>query len=173
MQKEDKKDDGKTPEIILILVQQLNYVATEKEIELQKEEDGSKIANLQGFLAGVRSYKNTMKASSYTLDAEIDSTEARMRPYFINDDCLIEFSELREIVSIVDKITSSNDYKAFKDLWGNAVEEEKNRLFYLSKKGRDLHFAKGWYKAMTWVDCNIDKLYEELVKMEKEAKLPF
>lgn len=172
MQKQ-KKEDRRIPEAIWILIQQLNYVATEKEFKLQKEENGNEIAKLQGFLAGVRSYKEIMQNSSYTLDDGFDSTEKHLTPYFDGDDCLIGLFELREVVSTLDKITSSNDYKAFKDLWNIAVENEKNKLFYLSQKGRDLHFAKGWYEAMIWVDYNIDKLHEELVKMEEEAKLPF
>ena len=56
MQRQEEKIQ--IPQIMLILIQQLNYTAHEKEAALQCEESGSKVANLQGFLAGVRAYKN-------------------------------------------------------------------------------------------------------------------
>lgn len=61
MQEQDEMRKVETPEIMLTLIQQLNYVAKEKEDLLQQEENGNKIANLQGFLSGVRAYKKNTK----------------------------------------------------------------------------------------------------------------
>ena len=72
-QKEEKKKIP-IPQIMLILLQQLNYTAHKKEAVLQCEESGSKVANLQGFLAGVRSYK---KALAITATYSTSSLTAR------------------------------------------------------------------------------------------------
>lgn len=165
-----------TPEILLTLIQQLNYTAWEKEKILQTEENGNKIANLQGFLAGARSYKNTMRNIGYILDEEFDGTENRIPPFFDSDgDCSIKLSRLREVVSTLNEVTASDDYEKFTKLWAGVVDNEKNSLFYYKEKGRDLHFAKGWYEAMDWVNKTIKKLDIELAVAEKKEaeSLPF
>lgn len=164
-----------TPEIMLTLIQQLNYTATEKEVLLQKEESGSKVANLQGFLAGVRSYKNTIRHSGYILDDKFNGTDERLSPFFDIVDCTIKLPELRKVCADIDEVTSSDEYIAFKECWDDVVDDEKDRLFYFSEKGRDLHFAKGWYEAMEWVDDTIKRLKAELAQAEKDEaeRLPF
>lgn len=172
MQKEEKTRSIKTPEVMLILIKQLNYMANIKEIKLQKEERGSIIAHLQGFLAGVHSYKDTMRNSGYIFDVKFDSTEERIMPYFNkDDDCLIKVSELRRIAFSIDTVTASEPYKTFKELWDDAVKEKKDELFYFSEKGRDLHFAKGWYEAMKWVDITIDRVHTELEQAKEKLSL--
>lgn len=132
------------------------------------------MAHLQGYLAGVRRYKQTMRESGYTLDIKFDGTQERKQPYF-DDGCNIELLELRNVVADIDDMTESADYRAFKDQWRKAVEVQKDWLFYTSEKGRDLHFAKGWYEAMREIDDTITRLHTELEAAEKEAaeSLPF
>ena len=173
-QKEEKKEIP-IPQIMLILLQQLNYTAHEKEAVLQCEESGNKVANLQGFLAGVRAYKKALRDNGYTFDIKFDSTEERKLPYFNDDGCEIGLAELREVCSDIDEMTDSADYKNFQELFQKAVEIRKDWLFYTSEKGRDLHFAKGWYEAMTEIDNNFQRLHTALEAAEKEAaeSLPF
>lgn len=78
-EQEEEKKGIPIPQIMLILLQQLNYTAHEKEAVLQCEESGSKVANLQGFLAGVRAYKKALRDNGYTFDIKFDSTEERNR----------------------------------------------------------------------------------------------
>lgn len=176
MQKqEEEKKKIPIPQIMLILLQQLNYTAHEKEAVLQCEESGSKVANLQGFLAGVRSYKKAMRDNGYIFDIKFDSTEERKLPYFSDDGCEIGLAELREVCSDIDEMTDSADYKNFQELLKKAVDIQKDWLFYTSEKGRDLHFCKGWYEAMKTIDDIIERLGRELEAAEKVAanSLPF
>lgn len=164
-----------TPELLLTLIQQLNYRAWEKENVLQREESGSKVANLQGFLAGVRTYKQTIRDSGYILDEEFDGTEKRGALFFDDAGWTIKLPELREVVYTLNEIVASEGFENFKKLWNEAIDKQKNWLFYVSEKGRNLHFVKGWYEAMKWIDDTIGVLRKKLVIEEKaEAEsLPF
>lgn len=175
MQEQDEMRKVETPEIMLTLIQQLNYIATEKEKPLQFEESGNKIANLQGFLSGVRAYKQAMRDSGYILDEEFDGTEKRLIPFLDDGVCIIELSELRKMSFDINEATISDEYDGFKVFWDNAIDKQKDWLFYTSKKGRDLHFVKGWHEAMKWVDDTIEQLKVELEFAEKAAaeSLPF
>ena len=175
MKQEEEKKKIPIPQIMLILLQQLNYTAHEKEAVLQYEESGSKVANLQGFLAGVRAYKKALRDNGYTFDIKFDSTEERKLPYFSYDGFEFGLAELREVCSDIDEMTDSADYKNFQELLQKAVDIQKDRLFYTSEKGRDLHFAKGWYEAMSATDATMLRLHTALDAAEKEAaeSLPF
>lgn len=175
MQEQDEMRKVETPEIMLTLIQQLNFEAGVKEKLLQREESGSKIANLQGFLSGVRAYKQAMMDSGYILDKEFSGTEKRLIPFLDNGVCTLEFPELREVVYTLNEFIASEDFEKFKNVWDEAIDEQKNWLFYISEKGRDLHFVKGWYEAMKWVDETIEELHEVLVLKEKDEaeSLPF
>lgn len=164
-----------TPEIMLTLIQQLNFEAGGKEKLLQQEENGNKIANLQGFLSGVRAYKQAMRDSGYILDEEFDGTEKRLIPFLDNGVCTIELPELRKVNLDIDEATISDEYDGFKVFWDNAIDKQKDWLFYISEKGRDLHFVKGWYEAMKWVDETVERLKAELECAEKDEaeSLPF
>lgn len=175
MQEQDEMKKVETPEIILTLIQQLNFEAGMKEKLLQQEESGNKIANLQGFLSGVRAYKQAMRDSGYILDEEFDGTEKRLIPFLDDGVCIIELPELRKVNLDIDEATISDEYDGFKVFWDNAIDKQKDWLFYISEKGRDLHFVKGWYEAMRWVDETIEQLKVELEFAEKAAaeSLPF
>ena len=168
MQEQDEMRAVETPEIMLTLIQQLNFEAGVKEKLLQREESGNKIANLQGFLSGVRAYKRAMKDSGYILDEEFDGTEKRLIPFLDNGVCTIELPELREVVYTLNEITASEDFEKFKKVWDEAIDKQKDWLFYISEKGRDLHFVKGWHEAMKWVDDTIDDLHKTLALKEKD-----
>lgn len=175
MQEQDEMKKVETPEIILTLIQQLNFEAGMKERLLQQEESGNKIANLQGFLSGVRAYKQAMRDSGYILDEEFDGTEKRLIPFLDDGVCIIELPELRKVNLDIDEATISDEYDGFKVFWDNAIDKQKDWLFYISEKERDLHFVKGWYEAMRWVDETIEQLKVELEFAEKAAaeSLPF
>lgn len=175
MQRQDEMRKVETPEIMLTLIQQLNFEAGEKEKLLQREEGGSKIANLQGFLSGVRTYKQAMMDSGYILDKKFSGTEKRLIPFLDNGVCTLEFPELREVVYTLNEFIASEDFEKFKNVWDEAVEMQKDWLFYISEKGRALHFVKGWYEAMKWVDETIEELQKALVLKEKDEaeSLPF
>ena len=174
MEMENERGKGFVPAILLTLVQQLNYTAREAEIALQSEENGNKIAKLQGFLAGVLEYKEAMAQSGYALDEKYFSTQECKMPYK-NDDFAEGFAKLRDIVSDIDDLTESPIYKSFTDKLALCLEGRKNDLFYNSDKGRDLYFVKGWHKAITKTSDTIDSLHAllDVMEKEKEETLPF
>ena len=174
MQKEEKRKIP-TPAILLTMLAQLNDKAFEKEAVLQCEENGAKIAKLQGFLAGVRKYKQLMRDNGYTFDIKFDGTTERKLPFFGEDGCKLNLHELRVTVSDIDDLTESAEYKELKELCQNAVKTQKDLLFYICEKGRDLHFTKGWYEAMTEIENNFQRLHTALEAAEKEVanSLPF
>lgn len=130
---------------------------------------------MQGFLAGVRKYKQLMRDNGYTFDIKFDGTTERKLSFFGEDGCELDLHELRVTVAEIDSLVESTAYDEFKELWHAAVETQKDWLFYTSEKGRDLHFAKGWYESMTEIDNNMQRLHTALEAAEKEAasSLPF
>ena len=172
MQEEKEKREIPTPAILLTMLAQLNDKAFEKEAILQCEKGRANIAKLQGFLAGVRKYKQLMRDNGYTLDIKFDGTTERKLSFFSDDGCEIGLAELREVCSDIDEMTDSADYKNFQELLQKAADIQTACLFY-SEKDRDLHFAKGWYEAMTEIDNNMQRLHTALEAAEKANSLPF
>lgn len=163
------------PEILLTLVQQLNYEARETEVALQSEENGGKIAKLQGFLAGATEYKEVMIESGYRLDGEYFGTQQCKTPYILDGEFTKSLAELRDIISDIDDFTESYIYEEFVKELRRRIERKKDDLFYISDKGRDLYFVKGWHKAITKIGDTIGGLRAILNEMEKEKAemLPF
>lgn len=157
------------PQAFLQLVKQLNETAFEKEAVLQCEESGAKVANLQGFLAGVRNYKKVMRDNGYEFDIKYDGTQERACGYFDDGGCVLDLHELRVAISDITEFTDTKNFEQFKEKWQQAVDIKKDWLFYISEKGRDLHFIKGWYEAMKMIDDIIERLNRALEAAEQEA----
>lgn len=134
-EQEEEKKEIPIPQIMLILLKQLNYTAHEKEAVLQCEESGSKVANLQGFLAGVRAYKKALRDNGYTFDIKFDSTEERKLPYFSDDGCEIGLAELREVCSDIDEMTDSADIRTSKNCCRKPWTFKKTGFFTPAKRG--------------------------------------
>lgn len=158
------------------LIKQMNEQAYENEGALAIEESATKIANLQGYLAGVRKYKSILKDAGYELDIKYMNTTERSFFYYDDDKtCNLELSELRDAISDIAEVTNTASWEEFKKSWQEEVDAMKDELFYKSEKGRDLHFCKGWYKAMRQVDAYIEGLNRQLeyLEQEKASSLPF
>lgn len=158
------------------LIKQMNEQAYENEAALAVEESGAKIANLQGYLAGVRNYKSVLVANGYALDIKyMDTTERSLFYYDSDKTCNLKLSELRDAISDIEEVTDTTSWEEFKTSWQESVDAMKDELFYKSEKGRDLHFCKGWYMAMQQVDAYIEGLKRQLeyLEQEKANSLPF
>ena len=154
----------------------MNEQAYENEAALAVEESGSKIADLQGYLAGVRKYKELLQEHGYVLDIKYLGTTERSNFYFDSEKtCALDIHELRVAISDIDDVTETTDWEEFGALWQEKVDYMKDRLFYKSEKGRDLHFCKGWYRAMNQINEYIGALHRQLEYLEQEKKgsLPF
>lgn len=160
----------------IFLIKQMNEQAYENEAALAVEESAAKIANLQGYLAGVRKYKSMLQDAGYELDVKYLGTTERSLFYFDEEkSCNLDIADLRAAISDIEEVTETTSWEEFKELWQNAVDAMKNDLFYKSEKGRDLHFCKGWYNAMQQIDSYIERLKSRLeyLEQEKANSLPF
>ena len=158
MQEEKRKREIPTPAILLTMLAQLNDKAFEKEAILQKKAARTS-PNYRAFLRAFVSINRYCAITVTHLTSSLTvQPSASFRFYFGEDGCELDLRELRETVSDIDELTESAAYNELKELWQNAVETQKDWLFYTSEKGRDLHFAKGWYEAMTEIDNTIKRL---------------
>lgn len=158
------------------LIKQMNEQAYENEAALAVEESAVKIATLQGYLAGVRKYKSMLQEHDYELDIKYMDTTERSLFYFDEDKtCSLKLSDLRDAISNIEEVTDTESWEEFKTAWQEVVDAKKDELFYISEKGRDLHFCKGWYSAMKQIDAYIEGLNSQLeyLEQEKASSLPF
>ena len=149
------------------------------EAKLQSEENGSKIANLQGYCKGKNTYAVLLKEIGFNIDLNFDKT------CFISVDeagvscCSLSFSELSKINSEIDELEEDDDYKNLLKMIEEKVNERKNKLFYDSEKGRDLYWCKGWYEAITKIEYWIKELRffynvnKQKIEKAKKEELPF
>jgi hypothetical protein len=158
------------------LIKQMNEQAYENEAALAVEESGAKIANLQGYLAGVRKYKDILQDTGYELDIKyLDTTERSLFYFDEEKSCNLDIAKLHVAISDIEEVTDTTSWEEFKTTWRQAVDAMKDNLFYKSEKGRDLHFCKGWYNAMQQIDSYIERLKSQLeyLEQEKANSLPF
>src|SRR5574344_868751 len=149
------------------------------EARLQSEENGSKIANLQGFCKGQNIYAMLLKGTGFNMDLSFDKT------CFISVDkngaecCNLSFSELSKINSEIEELEDDDDYKNLLKAIEEKVNERKNKLFYDSEKGRDLYWCEGWYEAITKIEYWIKELRffhnvnKQKIDKAKKEELPF
>ena len=157
------------------LIKQMNDESFISKAKLAVEENASKIAFLQGYIGGVENYKKLLTQAGFILDIKYFDTEERGNFYYIDTKCNLNKDELRVAISSIKEVTESADFEDFVKEWNEAIRIKKDFLFYDSEKGRDLHFCKGWYKAMNQINTYVQYLENDLVFMEKKAaeELPF
>ena len=149
------------------------------EARLQSEENGSKIANLQGYCKGKKTYSMLLRDTGFNIDLSFDRT------CFISVDengaecCNLSFSELSKINSEIEELEDDDNYKNLLKVIEEKVNERKNKLFYDSEKGRDLYWCKGWYEAITKIEYWIKELRffynvnKQKIEKAKKEELPF
>lgn len=133
------------------LITQLNGLAEFWEGELQIEENGQKIAKLQGRIAGYRRFIALLNQENVKTSFKGEILDVFPLHYLSDSEkwsCwqddyfkMMEWEkEAKEADLVLNKIL-----KRLNEL----VNEKKNWLFYYSTKSRDLHFIKGWYFSMS------------------------
>lgn len=172
---EFEKTQIELPTCMDTALKQLNDVARGKIAALQSEENASKVANLQGYLAGVRAYKQALRNAGFVFSVKLDGTDVSESVFFDEDGCTLDIDGLRVIVYDINRFENTPEYEEFKEQWEESVNKQKDWLFYGSEKGRDLHFVKGWYSAMCEIDDRNNRLRNELKAAEKKVaeSLPF
>lgn len=168
-----------TPQIVTDLMAQMRWKVNTAEAKLQSEESGTVIANLQGYCAGHRTFMKCIRETGW---ADFRYNDEAIEPYENDGSCILEYDAIVPVHNALDDLTKSDAWKNLHTFMEQEVTEKKNELFYKSDKGRDLHFCKGWYSAMTQIDDWIDELnndyeimqaQEEKRQAEKKEELPF
>lgn len=155
-------------------VRQMNQVVQNKRLALQTEENGNRIAILQGYCGGFYTYKRLLKESGYD-ETEIP-IEAELSAPFINaEGCILKLPELRSVRSQADTLQITACYVELQSRIKGEIERQKNTLFFESEKGRDLFWSKGWHESITQIARWIEDLdcYFSIAEASKKERLPF
>ena len=152
----------------------LNQVVYTKGLALQTAKRKKRIAKLQGYIAGARTYQMLMDNAGL---ADMD-TQERARPFFTVDEkdnnrCILNPQEIIEANITAQAFIRMPEYQAFKKMREREIERVKTDLFFYFKEGSDLYWCKGWYKAVIQIDNWIEQLqiqvkWLEVVKRAKE-----
>lgn len=164
-------------------IRQLNQEVYTRELKLQTEENGTKIAQLQGFIAGARTYKTLMNDAGF-VNARTDDREELFFSIDDNGDeeCSLNPQGVEASNIMAQAFILMPEYKEFQEKRQARVEDAKNDLFFYSDKGRDLYWYRDWFKALTkideWIEILKSYFYRLQAKKEQAAKqareeLPF
>lgn len=180
-------------DIFAQLVLQSNFAAHEAEAKLQIEEKGNSVADLQGFCAGIRTFKSVANSAGFNVPPAMFDTSNRMTPWIRrldsedgeedgDTDCSLSLKELKEFSLLLDELTSSDRYEDLKESMQSEIKSKKDFLYAQAKTSRELFWTHGWNRGFTWVEAQIKELhYWKSVKeqqaerkaKEKASELPF
>lgn len=156
-------------------IRQLNQEVYTRELKLQTEENGTKIAQLQGFIAGARTYKTLMNDAGF-VNARTDDREELFFSIDDNGDeeCSLNPQGVEASNIMAQAFILMPEYKEFQEKRQARVEDAKNDLFFYSDKGRDLYWYRDWFKALTkideWIEILKSYFYRLQAKKEQAAK---
>lgn len=156
------------------LIPYINHEMRILEAALQTEESGTKIASIQGTLAGYKSMislLNEIEITDFKIIKESEKLPCTYKPDMQRWVCLSDdFDTVYQLHSIFRDVEEK--LKRFNELGEEKVKQKKDWLFYEAEKGRDLHIVKGWFFAFKvlndWKEA-IDKQYEWLLRDKKNS----
>lgn len=159
------------------LIPYINHEVKVLEAQLQTEESGTKIAIIQGKLAGYNSMISVLNEIEIT-DFKVITVSEKI-PCKYNDEFQRWVCECSDFDTVFQLHLLFNDVektlKRFNEHGQKRIDDKKDWLFYTAEKGRDLHLVKGWFFAFNvlneWREA-IHSQYEYLSKRNKE-NLPF
>jgi hypothetical protein len=128
-------------ELLRVICGNLKLLQIQAETELKTVEGDSNLADLQGFIDGVRDVYYEMGLSQYfpaepiKVDIPDMSHETVVR-YEYAAECFEELS----------------DYQSVRDSQAKLIEAKKEYLFREAKKGRDLAYVTGWRHAVEYIN---------------------
>lgn len=156
------------------LIPYINHEMRILEAALQTEESGTKIARIQGKLAGYNSMisiLNEIEITDFKIIKESEKIPCKYNDEFQNWVCLCDDFDIVYMLHSIFRAVEEK-LKRFNELGEEKVKQRKDWFFYTAEKGRDLHFAKGWFFAFKilndWKEA-IDKQYEYLLKDKKNS----
>ena len=176
MELDDEMNETKEKRTIKVpilerFIKHLNQEVYIRELRLQTEENGMKIAQLQGYITGTKIYKKLMDAAGF---ANI-YTDDREEMFFSIDEngdekCSLNPQGIEASNIMSQALILMPEYKDFQKNREAKIEDAKNHLFFYSDKSRDLYWYRGWFEAITQVDDYIHALNAkfELLKQKKE-----
>lgn len=133
------------------------------EVQLEIVEGDGNLADLQGFIAGVKIVINALKENGFIFDIYDKVTAIET----FSDDEILEFSY--EIV----EIRSNTNWTEFLNALNEQIAKKKDFLFYEAKKGRDLAFVQGWRKAVFFIDEVFQAIEEKAEELKKAPTFSF
>lgn len=159
---------------MILLVKQMKGLVNFWQAELETEESGTKIAILQGKIAGSNKFLSIIRNYYSTADiveGEIDSDfPIEYSPDFEKWYCKEkDYEKLVQWKKQADDANFILNNKASE--LNEAVGKKKDWLFYEAKKSRDLHYTKGWYFGMSMIEdwtVAIKNAYEIALKKKNQ-----
>lgn len=173
------------------LIMQSNFAAHEAEAKLQVEEKGNNVADLQGFCAGIRSFKSKVKEVGFDIQPALFDTANRMTPWIQeidnsesgeNKECDLDLDALTEFSRQLDELSYGENYSNLEKSMQEEIKKKKDYLYGEAKNGRDLFWVRGWDRGFNWVKSQIKELHywksvkeqqAERRRKEKASELPF
>lgn len=121
------------------------------EATLQTEESGNKIASLQGECSGYRALCSVLAEGDFPNYSENKET---MQTLFKYDNELEKWNcTTSNYATLLEWQTYALDVEEALDSvrakMQKKLDQRKDWLFYVAKKGRDLYFSRGWYKRFS------------------------
>lgn len=146
------------------------------EAKLQIEENGSKIAFLQGECSGYNALCATLEDANYDSFKQENETMDHIFTCDKENEWGVRTSDFSVLMRWHNFAMDVEEVIAeAKKPFEKRVNKKKDQLFYDAEKGRDLHFCKGWYFIMSILEnwcVAINKAYDNAVKQRKK-ELPF
>lgn len=152
----------------------INHEVKKLEAELQVEESGTKVAIIQGKLAGYNSMISVLNEIEIT-DFRVIKDSAEIpckynkdfKRWLCEDNDFLNVSHLWMLFTNVEGIIDR-----FNKIGEDRIKEKKDWLFYEAEKSRDLHFVKGWFFMFNILNdwkIAIKNRYEYLLKRQNES----
>lgn len=156
------------------LIPYINYEMRILEAQLQTEESGTKIARIQGKLAGYNSMisiLNEIEITDFKIIKESEKIPCKYNDEFQKWVCYCDdFDTVFQLHLLFNDVEKT--IKRFNEHGQKRIDDKKDWLFYTAEKGRDLHFVKGWFFAFNvlneWKEA-VNSLYEFLLKDKKNS----
>jgi hypothetical protein len=155
------------------IIPYINHEVKKLEAELQVEESGTKVAIIQGKLAGYNSMisvLNEIEITDFRLIKDSREISCKynkdFKRWLCEDKDFHNVSHLwmlfTNVESIIDRFNKTGE---------DRIKEKKDWLFYEAEKSRDLHFVKGWFFSFNILNdwkIAIKNQYEYLLKRKNE-----
>ncbi len=148
------------------IVIRINQLSREAKNQLEVEESGRKVAELQGNIAGYRKFLNFLCAEFHLTQQFIEESGDKELNLAETSDTQLDIysSEIHWL---------QNDSHEWKEVLARIQETDdglKDWLLYKATKSRDLDVAQGTHQAMIMYDKFFEAIFSEVERRKKKAE---